>query len=115
MLGFAMAAAGLTTVALATHYMVVLVGIVLVGGSVGLSGPTLFSASAATATPERRARSIGCARAGLYAGPLIAQLPLELLVHAAGAGAAILAVGGFSALMIAVVGVGRQLFTPLAE
>lgn len=112
MLGFAGCAAGLTTIALATNYTVVILGIAVVGGSVGLIGPTLFSASAAAARPDRRARSIGFARAGMYAGPLVAQLPLEPLVRTAGAGAAILAVGGFAAMLIAVVSFNRRLFAP---
>jgi MFS family permease len=112
MLGFAVCAVGLTTIAWATDYKVVLVGIALVGGSVGLIAPTLFSASAASAPPERRARYLGFARAGMYAGPLVAQLPLEPLVRAAGAGAAILAVGGFSAMLAVWVSFGRRLFAP---
>jgi MFS family permease len=115
MLGFAIVAVGLAVVALSKQYPLALVGLAVVGGGVGLIGPNLFSASAAAAPPERRARSIGFARAGMYAGPLASQLPLEPLVKSAGAGAAILAICGLAAIMVVVVALSRALFVPAGD
>jgi MFS family permease len=114
MLGFAIVAVGLAALALSTQYHLLLASLAIVGGGVGLIGPNLFSASAAAAPPERRARSIGFARAGMYAGPLAAQLPLEPLVKSSGPGAAIMAICVLAALMVAVVALSRRLFTPFS-
>lgn len=96
-----------------TDYVPILVGVALVGGGVGLIGPNLFSASAVSAPLARRARSIGFARAGFYAGPLVAQLSLEPLVRSAGATATMLALSAFALIMVAVVVFSRQVFTPV--
>ena len=113
MFGFAVVAAGLLTIGMMKDYLPILVGVGLVGAGVGLIGPNLFSASAASVPPERRSRSIGFARAGFYTGPLVAQLSLEPLVHSSGANATMMALSGFAVLMVAVVVFSRQLLTPV--
>ena len=112
MLGFAMVATGMAITVVAKDFSLVITGMVIVGAGVGLLGPNLFSASSAVAPAESRARSIGFARAGVYAGPLIAQLPLEPLVHSAGPTAAMMAFAGFGALMIVIAAFCRPLFKP---
>jgi Na+/melibiose symporter-like transporter len=114
MLGFAVVAVGLLALARSSQYEMALASLAIVGGGVGLIGPNLFSASAAAALPQWRARSIGFARAGMYAGPLIAQLPMEPLVKSSGPSAAILAICIMAAIMIAVIALVRRMFVPVS-
>jgi len=114
MLGFVIIAAGLLVIGMMTDYVPILAGLALVGGGVGLIGPNLFSASAAAAPPERRARSIGFARAGFYAGPLVAQLPLEPVVNQAGASGAMFVLSAFAISMVAIITFCRQFLVPAA-
>ena len=111
-LGFAASATGLALVPLMPDYQMAYAALVLVGAGVGLIGPNLFSASAAAAPPERRARSIGFARAGMYAGPLVAQLPMEPIAQNLGPGAALTTLAGAAAVMVIVVILGKKVFEP---
>lgn len=112
MLGFVVVAVGLFVVGMMTSYVPILAGLATVGGGVGLIGPNLFSASAVAAPPERRARYIGFARAGMYAGPLVAQLPLEPIAKYAAASGVLFALAGFAIAMVVIVAFCRQLFMP---
>lgn len=98
--GFALAGLGLGGAILTEVEAAILASMMTFGLGVGVIAPNLFAASAAAVPPARRARTIGLVRAGFYAGPLVAQIPLEPIARALGPGAAVaaLAVLAFAAI-----------------
>lgn len=114
-MGFAIAGAGMIMVVASSHFPTVLAAMVVFGLGVGIMAPNLFSAAAAAARPERRARTIGFVRAAFFAGPLIAQIILEPAARLLGAGAPLLGTAIFAAIGLVYVLLFRRAFVPVAE
>lgn len=94
--GFALAGLGLAGAILTEVEAVIFASMTIFGLGVGVIAPNLFAGSAAAAPPARRARTIGLVRAGFYAGPLVAQIPLEPIARWLGPGAAVAALAALS-------------------
>lgn len=112
--GFGLAALGTFTIVAIPTYMGAVIGIVIFGIGGGFLHPNLFAAAAASAPPEDRARIIGYARAGVYAGPLLAQIPLEFIAHGLGATAAIAGIAVMCVGAVAWAVIGRRAYAPAA-
>ena len=78
-----------------------------VGG--GLAGPNLV-AWAAHCSPEQRPIRTGWARAGLFAAPLLIQVPMEPVVQGFGGRGALFAIAAFALLMVPVFLLYRRTF-----
>ncbi|MCB2061624.1 MAG: MFS transporter [Novosphingobium sp.] len=113
--GFAVTATGLVLVVAAHDLPLLYAGMAVNGAGLGVIVPNMFSATAATALPEHRARMLGFVRAAFYAGPLVAQPVFEWFMLNWGAGASILAIAAACMLALAISVVGRSIFTPAAE
>jgi predicted MFS family arabinose efflux permease len=108
-------AASVVIVVVARELPVLVVGMALQGFGMGALLPNLFSASAGTTSPDGRARMLGFIRAGIYAGPLLAQPGLEAVMAWSGASAALLAIAAVSALGGIISVVFRGMFAPAGE
>lgn len=80
-------------------YDMILIASGCLGLGVGLLAPNLNTYAAVHGDPAHRARNIGFARGAFFSGAPIAQLLLEPISGAAGAGMAIAALGGVSLLL----------------
>jgi MFS family permease len=114
-IGFALVTAGLLLVTLPRELPLIFIGMAVQGVGMGAIMPNLFSACAAATPLEERARMLGFVRAGISAGPLLAQPALEWVMSRAGAMSAILTlavaciVAAFSIVLI------RRKFDPIEE
>lgn len=110
--GFATTGAGLLLALAVSSYPVLLVAAAVFGGGFGMVTPNLFAAAGAATTPELRPRFIGFVRAGFYAGPLVAQFILELVLRRNGPAGAVLgiALAAFGAAALSLL--ARGLFAP---
>jgi MFS family permease len=113
--GFAISALGILVIIAADARAVVLVGMAIYGTAFGVITPNLFAATAAAVSTARRARVIGMVRASYYAGPLLAQLFLELVYARFGSRAAVLAIALLCAVALALFFLLRRAFTPVDE
>lgn len=112
-ISLSLVAAGMTVMGFAADQTVLLIGMSIFGAGIGLLGPNYFSACAAATPVERRARMMGQIRGGFYAGPLIAQLFLEVAMRQAGSSAAILGIAVIAVLGIVLVAVSPRTFAPI--
>jgi len=110
---FTLAGIGLVLAVAAQSTPMVYVGVALYGGGYGITVPNLFGACAAATRPEYRARMLGLVRAGFYAGPLVAQVFLEMMLRQWGAAYAVAGIAGlaFSAAALALILRGK--FAPV--
>lgn len=109
----ALAALGLLLVVVAKSTLVLYIGVALYGGGYGIVVPNLFGACAAATRAEYRARMLGFVRAGFYAGPLVAQLFLEVMLRHWGPAAAIAGIAAMCALAAALAYMLRRIFVPV--
>lgn len=91
MLGLGCLAAGFALVGTAQSFTMAVAGGVIGGLGVGMVGPNVFAYAASVGIDRDRARNIGTARGAFLASPMLGQVLLEPVSHAAGPGAAILA------------------------
>ena len=90
--GFVVTGIGLVLTLLTESYAMLFVTIAIYSAGFAVITPNLFAACAA-ATPEAlRTRVLGFMRAGFYAGPLLAQLFLEMFVRRSGPIGALVAI-----------------------
>lgn len=88
------------------------IGMALGGIGMGALMPNLFSACAAATPLELRTRMLGFVRAGIYAGPLLAQPGLEVVMGISGARAVLIAIAMAGLLGAAISVAGKRMFTP---
>ncbi|MDG2002392.1 MAG: MFS transporter [Novosphingobium sp.] len=112
---FAVIAAGVIIVVFARDLPLIFFGMALHGLGMGAMMPNLFSACAGATTPELRTRMLGFVRAGIYAGPLLAQPGLEAVMATSGATAVLAAIGVASVLAGILSFTGRHMFDPVEE
>ena len=98
-LAFAVGGAALIWLGLAQDFAAVLVGAGCLGLGVGLLAPNLNAFAAGLGDASHRARNVGIGRGAFFAGAPLAQLLLEPVSRADGAGSAIVALG-CSALLL---------------
>ncbi|MCB2072188.1 MAG: MFS transporter [Novosphingobium sp.] len=114
-IGFAVTAAGLVLLVAAREMPLLYAGMAINGAGLGVIMPNLFSAAAAAVPAEQRARMLGFVRAGIYAGPLVAQPLFEWVMLNWGAGASILAIAAISLFALAISVLSRGIFAPAVE
>ena len=112
MAGFATTGAGLLLALATTSYPVLLVSAAIFGGGFGVVTPNLFAAVGAATGPELRPRFIGFVRAGFYAGPLVAQFVLELVLRRSGPMGAVLGIALAAFAAAGISGLARGMFAP---
>lgn len=112
---FAVIAVGVTFVVLARDLPLIFLGMALHGIGMGAMMPNLFSACAGATPAHSRTRMLGFVRAGIYAGPLLAQPGLEVVMGWSGAAAALYAIGAASVLAGVISFTGRGMFDPVGE
>jgi MFS family permease len=105
---------GVVVIVVARDLPLIFLGMALHGLGMGAMMPNLFSACAASTTPEQRARMLGFVRAGIYAGPLLVQPGLEVIMASSGATAVLSAIGAASLLAGVLSVTGRGMFNPVA-
>lgn len=113
--GFIVTGLGLALTLMTESYAMLFVTIAIYSAGFAVITPNLFAACAA-ATPEAlRTRVLGFMRAGFYAGPLVAQAFLEVIVKRSGAIGALVAIalGAFVAALLFVM--FRRQFTPVVR
>jgi MFS family permease len=106
---FLLNAIGLTTTVVMNSWEGAMVGMSICGLGMGLMTPNLFGAAAASVLPERRARTLGFARAGFFSGPLVAQIPLDFVDRIYGPAGSLSALAVFSFVMITFTLLGRSI------
>lgn len=113
--GFVLTGAGLLAALTTSNFLALAVALAIYGAGFGVVTPNLFSACSAATRMEMRTRVLGFMRAGFYAGPLLAQFPLEAILKRGGPSAALATLGtaGLAAAALFVVFRGR--FRPLPE
>jgi MFS family permease len=113
--GFVVTGLGLLLTLMTESYAMLFVTIAIYSAGFAVITPNLFAACAA-ATPEAlRTRVLGFMRAGFYAGPLLAQVVLELFVKRSGPIGALIAiaVGAFVAALLFLL--FRRQFAPVVS
>lgn len=110
--GFATTGAGLLLALTTTSYPVLLVSAAIFGGGFGAVTPNLFAAAGAATGAALRPRFIGFVRAGFYAGPLVAQFFLEILLHRSGPTGAVLGIALAAFAAAAISYLARGMFVP---
>ncbi|MGE3691320.1 MAG: MFS transporter [Novosphingobium sp.] len=113
--GFVLTGAGLLVALTTDNFIALSVALAVYGAGFGVVTPNLFSACSAATRMEMRTRVLGFMRAGFYAGPLLAQFPLEAIVRQGGASAALMTLGVASLAAAALFVVFRGYFKPLPE
>ena len=113
--GFALTGAGLLLALATSSYAAMAAALAVYGAGFGVVTPNLFSACSAATRMELRTRVLGFMRAGFYAGPLLAQFPLEAIVRQGGPGAALTTLGLMALAAAALFVVFRAYFVPLPE
>lgn len=113
--GFVLTGAGLLAALATSNYAVLAVALAVYGAGFGVVTPNLFSACSAATRMEMRTRVLGFMRAGFYAGPLLAQFPLEAILKRGGPGASLATLGMASLAAAALFVVFRGRFRPLPE
>jgi MFS family permease len=101
-----------TVVIVARDLPLLFLGMALQGLGMSAMVPNLFSACAAATPAEARPRMLGFVRAGIYAGPLLAQPGLEAVMGWGGAAAALAAIAVAALAAGAVSVIGRHMFDP---
>jgi MFS family permease len=101
-LGFGVSAVGLTIVSTAANYTAVLIGQGVSGFGFAIVAISLYAYAAQTGSESHRARTMGIAKGGLYAGPLVGQAILEPLVSRAGSAAPLYALAGAAFVLFAI-------------
>jgi len=114
-LGFALVTVGLLLVALPRELPLIFVGMAIQGFGMGAIMPNLFSACAAATPADARASMLGFVRAGISAGPLLAQPALEWVMGRTGATTSILAIAAACVIAGASSLGFRGIFTPVEE
>jgi len=109
----ALAALGLMLIVAADSTVLLYAGVALYGGGYGIVVPNLFGACAAATQPEYRARMLGLVRAGFYAGPLVAQLFLEMVLRQWGPASAVAGIAAMCAGAAVLALVLRRVFVPV--
>jgi MFS family permease len=85
--GFSVSATGLIAVAIAWSYGGVLVGQAVGGFGCALVAISLYALAAQTGREHHRSRTMGIAKGGLYAGPIVGQAALEpIMIHTTSSG-----------------------------
>jgi MFS family permease len=100
---FLAASIGQLVIGMGATLATVVAGNVVLGLGIGLISPNLLAFAALLGRGAERARNIGLARAGLFAGPLVAQLALEPVVKLSDASGALIALGVLGLLTAAAV------------
>lgn len=111
-IAFAVNSIGILIVVASRDLSMIYVGMAFNGIGMGMMMPNLFSACAAATPPELRARMLGFVRAGIYAGPLLAQPGLEVVMGLSGARAVLVAIALAGLVAAAISVAGRGMFTP---
>jgi MFS family permease len=112
---FAIIFLGVVVVVLARDLTMLVLGMALHGFGMGALGPNLFSAAAGTVAPEFRARMLGFVRAGIYAGPLVAQPGLEVVMNLSGAASVLAVIAAASLLAAFAAAAGHRMFDPVGQ
>ena len=113
--GFVLTGSGLLMSLAVTDYVALAVTLAIYGAGFGVVTPNLFSACSAATRMEMRTRVLGFMRAGFYAGPLLAQFPLEAILKRGGPGASLMTLGLAALAAAALFVVFRSRFSPLPE
>ena len=90
-------------------------GMGISGAGIGLLAPNFFAAIAASAPPERRVQILGQSRGAYYAGPLVAQPVLELVLIRQGSVAAVAGIGVIALAGVVLALMFRGVFAPFDE
>jgi len=108
-------AVAMFVIAAATTSLSAQLGMAISGAGIGLLAPNFFAAVAATASPERRVQILGQSRGAYYAGPLVAQPVLELVMNRHGSGAAVAGIAVIALVGMVLALIFRGVFKPFAE
>ena len=113
--GFALTGAGLLMALATSNFVALAAALMIYGAGFGVVTPNLFSACSAATRMAMRTRALGFMRAGFYAGPLLAQFPLEAILRQGGPGASLATLGVASLVAAGLFVVFRTYFAPLPE
>jgi predicted MFS family arabinose efflux permease len=111
--GFTVTGLGLVLTLAAESYAMLFVTVAIYSAGFAVITPNLFAACAAATPVALRTRVLGFMRAGFYAGPLVVQPILELVLKSSSAGGALLAIAIGSFIAALVFAAGRRKFAPV--
>lgn len=109
----ALCALGLALIVPANVPALIFAGSAIYGIGLGIVTPNLYGATAAAVPMHLRARALGFVRAAFFAGPLVAQPPLEFVLHHAGAAATVASLAAVCVLTAVLTVVLKRGFRPL--